>query len=107
MLGERGDERAGEVPGLGIGLLLEILEDLLVTALDGIPGDVGLIGGAERELPCMTPAAQRGLFAGRARTSLAISIAPSAASTPLFPCFPPARSSACSTVSTVSTPKST
>src|ERR1700722_296537 len=43
----------------------------------------------------------------RRRKRLAISIATSAASAPLFPALPPARSMACSTVSVVNTPKAT
>src|SRR5665213_4609247 len=40
----------------------------------------------------------------KSRSSDTISIAATAASAPLFPCLPPARSVACSMVSTVSTP---
>src|SRR5690606_8838520 len=96
------------------------LRELPLELDDVVPGDLPLIERFDEQLagdlPCPrgAPAARRSpaalafghdRYCCSLRTRVAISIAVSAASAPLFPAFVPARSTACSIVSTVRRPK--
>src|SRR5437588_680024 len=80
----------------------------LVPGLDRDHADRGrLVEGVRLDLPPgLIDDHSRSGFGRRSRTS-AVSMAAIAASHPLLPCLPPARSRACSKVSVVSTPKTT
>src|SRR5580704_14070291 len=85
-------------------LRLGVLRILPMSVLPRSGIELHLIKSLQREAPRKTAGAVAHAYASRRRSRFAISIAANAASAPLLPAFPPARSTACSMVSVVSTP---